>query len=626
MNRRDKHLGMGAAISRRDFLNGVGVAIGASLLPGCGRASDPLANISGHAYPPAATGMRGAHPGSFEIAHAAAQGRRWTPGPASEEYDLVVVGAGISGLTAAYVYRRDIDPGARILVLDNHDDFGGHAKRNEFTLDGREFIGYGGTMLIEAPGTYPQVSKQVIRELGIDVSRRAESHHDELFSSLGMGPGSFFDRETFGADYLASGGFGYTDAFRNAPLSQAARQQLKRLYADKDDYLAGMSPAARREVLEAHSWREYLARYAGIGEEALRYVQKWSHGVWAIGADAMPAWMAWLDDYPGFAGMDIGYDVGGEGDEEYFRFPDGNATVARLLVRQLVPGVASGSSMDDIVTAKFDYSLLDREKQGTRIRLNSTVVDLQHRAGALDGRVDVTYVQGGEARTVLADRVIWAGYHAMLPHICPDVPAAQGEALSASVRAPLVYTNVLIRNWRALAELGVDRLYCPGSFFHNVTFTHAVSFGDYRFSTSPDDPVVLHLNHVPLQPGLPAAEQFRAGRQALLETRFETFERNVRDQLGRMLAPGGFDPARDIKGITVNRWPHGYAYSVDKPSGDVAWWPEWWPHEQRPWIDARQRIGNIAFAGTDAAANAMTESAIEEAHRAVHSLVQQRGN
>jgi spermidine dehydrogenase len=189
------------------------------------------------------------------------------------------------------------------------------------------------------------------------------------------------------------------------------------------------------------------------------------------------------------------------------------------------------------------------------------------------------------------------------------------------VRAPLVCTNVLIRNWRSFVKLGLRRAYCPGSFFTSVNFTHAVSMGDYRFTQSPDEPVILHLEHTPLAPGLPAPEQFRAGRQALLQTSFKTFERNVRDQLGRMLGPGGFDPARDIAGITVNRWPHGYAYSVDAESGDVAWWPEWWRHERRPWVEARQRVGNIAFAAIDAASDAMTESAIEEAHRSVHSLV-----
>ena len=619
---KDQELGMSLPITRRDFLNGVSVAIGATLLTGCGGRENPAAELASAYYPPASTGLRGAHPGSFEVAHAAAQGKRWSPAAPSAYYDLIVVGAGISGLTAAYIYQRDIDPAARILVLDNHDDFGGHAKRNEFTHDGRTFIGYGGTMLIEAHRTYPEVSKRVLRELGIDTARRSEFHHDDLFASHGAGHCSFFDKETFGADFLATGGLGYSEAMQDAPLSAEGREQLQRLFADEQDYLAGMSPAERREVLEAHSWRAYLEQFGGFGDEVLDYVQKWPHGVWSIGADGLPAWMAWLQGYPGFAGMDIGRgELHGE-DDEYFRFPDGNATVARLLVRKLVPGVAPGSTMEDVVTAAFDYSKLDRPDNRVNIRLDSTVVDIRHQDGNRDADVDVTYVTDGEARTVAAGKVVFAAYHAMLPHICPDVPAEQAEALGASVRSPLVYTNVLIRNWRSLAELGIQRAYCPGSFFQTVMFTHAVSFGDYRFSMSPDEPVILHLNCVPLQPGLPAPEQFRAGRRALLETPFETFERNVRDQLGRMLGPGGFDPAADILGITVNRWPHGYAYSVDPPSGEVAWWPEWWPHERKPWVDSRQPIGNIAIAGTDAASNAMTESAIEEAHRAVHRLGQ----
>jgi spermidine dehydrogenase len=209
----------------------------------------------------------------------------------------------------------------------------------------------------------------------------------------------------------------------------------------------------------------------------------------------------------------------------------------------------------------------------------------------------------------------------MVPYVCPDVPEQQDAALRSSVRAPLVVTKALIRNWRSLADLGIRTAYCPGSFYQVVRFTHPVSMGDYRFSLSPDEPVVLHLGYVPLAPGLPAPEQFRAGRQTLLETSFETFERNLRDQLDRMLGPGGFDPAGDIAAITVNRWPHGYAYSYDTETNDVAWWDRYWRHERRPWVEARQRVGNIAFAAHDAATDAMTESAIEEAYRAVHELM-----
>ena len=536
MDSRDLRLGMDRAISRRDFLNGVSVAIGASLLPACTRTGESTVEGLSTYYPPAETGMRGSHPGSFEVAHAAIQGKHWAAEKTDENYDLVVVGAGISGLSAAYIYRRDVNSGARILILDNHDDFGGHAKRNEFTIDGRTLLGLGGTMFIEASNSYPAVAKQVMHELGIDANRYSEFHHEGLRESLGMEERAvFFDRETFGADYLAVGARGYTDAFNEAPLSASAKEEIKRLFEDEQDYLAGMTPAERRAVLESHSWRDNLKSFAGIGDEALTFLQRWSHGVWAIGADALPGWLAWMEGYPGFADMDIGY-ADEEGVEESggnFYYPDGNASVARLLVRKLVPACAPGDSMEDIVMARFDYSKLDQETNATRIRLNSTVVGLSHQNGDLDADVDVTYVSGNKGWTVTASKVVWAGYHAMLPHVCPDVPEGQAAAQGSSVRAPLVYTNVLVRNWRSFVNLGFWRAFCPGSFFHSIRVTRPMSIGDYRFPQSPDEPVVLHLQHIPTAPGLPAPDQFRAGGQVLLETSFDTFERHLRATYSR---------------------------------------------------------------------------------------------
>ena len=619
MDLKDSRLGMNRDISRRDFLNGVGVTLGASLLPGWAQSSALPAGLN---YPPAATGMRGSHPGSFEVAHAAVQGQRWAAKETGEHYDLVVVGAGISGLAAAYIYRRDIKADARILLLDNHDDFGGHAKRNEFSIGGSTLISFGGTQYIESPDNYPAVAADVIREIGIDATRYNDYHHDSLYHSLGLREGCFFDSDTFGANYLAVGSYGYSEALRKAPLSPTTVTELKRLFANKEDYLASMTQEQRRAVTQSLSWRDYLGKYARMGNEALNFIQKWPEGEWAIGADAFPAWLAWEGGYPGFGDVEFERAEGiatGDGGG-IFHFPDGNASIARLLVRRMIPGVAPGNSMEDVVTAHFDYSRLDRTENDTRIRLNSTVVDLRHRGGQLGADLDISYVSGSEARTVSAKQVVWTGYHAMLPYICPDVPQKQRTAQGQSVRAPLVYTNVLIRNWTSFKKLGLARAYCPGSFFQTVRLSRPVSMGDYRFPQSPDEPMVLNLQHIPLAPGLPAAEQFRVGRRTLLGTSFETLERNIRDQLGRMLAPGGFDPARDIAGITVNRWSHGYAFSTDAKSGEVSWYPEYWQHESRPWEEASQRLGNISFAGTDASSNGMTESAIEEAHRAVHSL------
>lgn len=621
MNDDDKKLGMDVPITRRDFINGTAVTVGATLASPIVVAGSTDAQAVSGDYPPAKTGMRGAHPGSFETAHAAVRGQHWQGKPSGEHYDLVIVGAGISGLAAAHIYLRDVDSKASILILDNHDDFGGHAKRNEFTSGNRTLLGFGGTMFIDAPKGYPPAAAAVLKDLGIEADLYKNHYHADLFDNLGLTGCAFLDRETFGADFLTSGTYVSPQALKESPLPQEIRDELVRLYADETDYLPGKSATQRRAIVESISWRDFLAQYGKFSETTLDFVQKWPHGVWAIGADACPAWLAYNEGYPGFAGMDLGYnDDEGPADHSVFSFPDGNATIARLLVRKLVPGIAPGNGIDDIVLAHFDYEALDAPDKQTRIRLNSTVVHLQHKDKDLSGDVELTYVTNGQAHSVSGSRVIWSGYHSMLPTVCPDIPSEQLAEQSNCERAPLVYTNVLIRNWTSVAELRIKRAYCPGSFFHTIMLGRPTSYGAYRYPTSPEEPMVLHMQHIPLKTGLSAPEQFRAGRRDLLGMDFEVFERAVRDQLGRVLGPAGFNPARDIEAITVNRWPHGYAYSVDRKSGEVAWYPDDWEEEDRTWVGASRRVGNIAFAGTDAASNAMSEAAIEEAHRAVESL------
>lgn len=615
-----KELGMDRDITRRDFLGGTALTLGAAMAP-VGLSSRALAGVDGlDPYPPARTGMRGAHPGSFEAAHAIVEGAQWNAQAVDEDYDLIIVGAGISGLAAAYFYRRDVGPNARILILDNHDDFGGHAKRNEFTHEGKTYIGFGGTMLVEDPAHYPAPAKQLLKELGVPWQRVDSYYQGGFFAKHGLGRASFFSKERFGADHLALGTLFDPAILKAAPLSAQAKAQLDRLFRDAEDPLAGQSQADKRAIYEELSWQTYLQRYWGLEAEALSYVQKRAHGVWAIGADALPTMVAYDTGYPGFgrrqkaAGRDQSSGAG------YFFFPDGNASLARLLVHKLVPAAARGEIMEDVVNARFDYGALDTPGNDVRIRLSSMVVSLKHRGGDLNAPVSATYVTGGAARTVTAKKALWAGYHAMLPYICPDVPPPQRAALATSVRAPLTYTTVLIRNWHSFQKLGFHDAYCPGSFFQVVRMTFPINMGGYQFAQSPDEPMVLHLEHIPLEEGLPPADQFRAGRQRLLQTPFETFERHIREQLKAMLGPGGFDPAQDILGITVNRWPHGYAYTADPQTGDVAFLPSTWGTSNRPWQTARARIGNIAVAGTDAASNAMSEAAIEEAGRAVSDL------
>ena len=183
----DRELGMNRPITRRDFMNGVAVGIGGAVagswLAGCGGAKTrPLGQDAAGYNPSAGTGMRGDHAGSFETAHQVRDGTFWqragSVSNTGEMYDLVVVGAGISGLAAAYYFRREAGRNARILILDNHDDFGGHAQRNEFTVEGRLLISNGGTLLIDSSPPYSKEARGLMDELGIDPAALAAQCED----------------------------------------------------------------------------------------------------------------------------------------------------------------------------------------------------------------------------------------------------------------------------------------------------------------------------------------------------------------------------------------------------------------------------------------------------------------
>jgi spermidine dehydrogenase len=620
MKDKDRKLGLGAPIKRRDFVGGIGVALSGSLLSYAWAETETSPGASS-SYPPIRTGLRGNHAGSFEVAHQLHNGKRWNPSQVEEtdeSYDLVVVGGGLSGLAAAWFYR-EARPEARILILDNHDDFGGHAKRNEFWSGDRMLLSHGGTINIEDFNQYGAPAQRMIRALGIEPERYAEFFDQDLHRSLDLHRGVFFSRETFGTDRLVSG-IGrptWREFLAKTPLSPSAREDIAQLHETRVDYLAGLSPAHKRDRLRRMSYQDYLLDLVGVKQESLAILQR--DGYWAIGIDALPAWTAASNGAPGTLGLGFAQE---HNDPMYFRFPDGNASIARLLVRSMIPAVAPGSTMEDVVAARFDYGQLDHPDAPVRIRLESTVVGVRHLGDPQTAQeVEITYVRDGRARRVRAARSILACYNSAIPYLCEELPQPQKLALSQSLKAPLVYTSVLIRNWSAFAKLGVNRVECPGCYFGTVALSIPINIGDYQHAKSPADPTIVNMYRCPLSPGLTAQQQWSAGRHDLLSTTFETFERNIRDQLGRMLSPGGFDPARDIEAITVNRWPHGYAYGQDPETGEIAYVLDEVPPERAPWLIARRPFGRIAIANSDAEANAMTEGAIGQAHRAVMDLV-----
>jgi spermidine dehydrogenase len=628
MNPNDRRLGMGLPITRRDFLNGVAVGLGGALAY---RGVDLDALAQGTTpYPPALTGLRGSHAGSFEALHTLRDGAFWktaaTPRDTGEEYDLVVVGAGISGLAAAWHFRK-VRPDARILVLDNHDDFGGHAKRNEFTHQGRTCIGYGGTQSIDSPAPYSAVARALIEELGIDVARYPKVLDSSLYKSLGLRSSVFFDKETFGADRLVTGDPRESAFAAAAPFSDAVRRDFRRLLTERPDPMAGLSTAEKKGRLARMSYADFVTKLLKLDPGVLWVYQTRPHGLFGVGVDAVPAQDACALGYPGFAGMGLddtpgpgqNYDTirNREGGEYYFHFPDGNASIARLLVRRLVPSAIPGTTMDDVVTARADYARLDVPESKARVRLSSSVMRVRHSgpAGARQ-RVEVTYLRDGTLQTVHGRAVVLACWHSVIPALCPELPSAQKAALAYAIKVPLVYTNVFIRQWTAFQKLGVQRISMPSMWHTSVNLDFPVSIGAYRHQTDPSGPIVLHLTKSACKPGLPVRDQHRAGRAELLTTSFDTIERSIRESLGRALGGGGFDPARDVLGITVNRWPHGYAYQYNSLADDF-----WLNGGEQPCDVARKPFGRLAIANSDAGAYAYTDSAIDHAHRAVQEVL-----
>ena len=361
------------------------------------------------------------------------------------------------------------------------------------------------------------------------------------------------------------------------------------------------------------SYRDYLTRVCGCSAEVANCFQGRTLGFFALGCDAVPAADVREFGYPGFAGLGLPAESAGERKEPYiYHFPDGNASLARLLVRSLVPAVGAGQGMDDIVLAPFDYDALDRPDHSIRIRLDSTCVDVRE----VGDNVLVGYVRAGAAHRIAAKHVVLACFHMMIPHIVPDLPEPQRAALAQNVKAPLVYTNVLVRNWRPWIRLKVHDIAAPMSFHSRVALDFPVSLGGYRHPRDPAEPIVLHLEHVPGAPnsGLDARSQFRAGTAKLLDMMFVDFEARIRDELDRMLGPGGFSSARDIGAITVNRWAHGYGY-VANSLFDHA------DYDDRVLKLARQPFGRVAIANSDAAGDAYAHLAITEAARAVRELL-----
>ncbi|MCR8922174.1 NAD(P)/FAD-dependent oxidoreductase [Dasania sp. GY-MA-18] len=619
------------AIDRRDFLNGMALSLGASAIssPLSALANNTAAQASPAYYPPALTGLRGTHKGAFEVAHSIAwQGKQW-PIPSQQtdsDYDLVVVGGGLSGLSAALLFQQQAGAHSRILIIENHDDFGGHAKRNEFTVDGKQLISYGGSQSIDTPSGFSKASAQLLKDLAIDTARFNDYYDSNFKKKWGLKYGLYFSEQHYGKNVLAENPFSWhgeklaslKDTIDSYPISDSAKKSLLNYLNDSQDItLPAWSYAEKIERLRKLSYYDFLKQYAKLTHEAINTFNGNLKGLWGVGWDALSTLEAVRMGMPGTERLGINYDDINThvGDEEpyIYHFPDGNAGIARALVRRLIPASMAGTNMEELVLNKIDYSRLDKSDSPVRLRLNSTVVKVQHSQDSQ--HVNISYVKQGQSFRVQAKHCIMACYNNIIPHICPEVSEQQKTAIGYASKVPLVYANVAVKNWRAFAKAGYSGFHIPNNpLFHNVELDFPVSMGGYQFAQNPDQPIVLHCSMVPTAPyqGLTGREQHKRGRQQLYQLSFQDFEKDLFSILDGALSPYGFDAVKEIAAITVNRWPHGYAYEYNE-----LFEPKDWNRNNGPHIAGRAQIGRISIANSDACAYAYVNGAFDAAHRAV---------
>jgi len=616
----DDRLGMNEPISRRDFVNGALVAGAGMLLSGRASAMGTSPADAWNGYGGVGD-YRASNGNTYDVmtaAHAMRDGayEKTAATDTGEMYDLVSVGGGLSGLAAAVFFQKN--KGGRCLVLDNHPIFGGEAKRNEFLVDGHRLIAHQGSAIFLVPkkGGYTDRFYEMI---GMDRSTfdyqtwRGPSPEMALHQSPYAEPKDY--GFYFGPPFGKRPGVWVVDPWgrklSGAPLSDAAKADLMRWRTVPDD---GPRPQTEGDAisrqLDTITLEEHLMARHRITRETVRnFLSPVEGGGYGLGPDALSAYCAYAieTEFPGDGDSALGDQM----------FPDGNTGFARLMVKTLIPDAFAGPhTVEAVWKSRVNFAALDRGGQHTRIRLNATVVRVEHAGNPGSApHVVVTYAKGKQLFRVKARAVVMAGGSWTSKHIVRDLPASHRDAYAQFYRSPCLMANVAVRNWRFLYKMGMSGCRWFGGLGDYLSVRPMATLDGVSPTIGPDSPTVLTIKVLFAQPGLPIGEQGAQGRAKLLGTSFAQYERALREQLADMFAPGGFDPRRDIAGIILNRWGHAYV----NPQPGFFFGVGGKPAPRDVLRDAPH--GRIAFANTDLAGAMDHRNSIREADRAVRQLV-----
>ena len=547
----------------------------------------------------------------------------------------MVVGGGISGLAAAFLYRQQAGDAAKILILENNDDFGGHARRNEFKAsNGKTILGYGGSQSLQTPSYFTPLVHKALADIGIQLDAFGTWYDAHWHEQRELGEAVFFSKEVFGTDALVATTESAADWVPTTPLNDKAKRDLIELIDAPPDYLAGKSREEKFEILSKTTYADFLTGICGYDPQLVAFFQHSTEEYFGLGIDGTTALDAWGNYNPGFTAMDLGdmpYKtmspsgrlVLTDPDDYIHHFPDGNASIARAFVRAMIPAAVPGAGMENLVLNPVDYGKLDNPADPVRLRLNASVVRVKHDGPPESAAsVTLTYVKDGKLNTVQAGHVVLACWHRVIPAHHRRARRGAGRGAERPGQDAAGLRQCADPELGGLRQAQDQRLQRSEGLLERRRDRLSGQRRQLQLRRQALRPGAAAYGRLPLsgEPGMSAREQATAGRYSLVETSFEDMEREIRDLLGRALKEGGFDPARDIEAITINRWSHGYALEYMRP------WDGFWPDGPLPIAESRKPWGRIAIANADAGAYAYVHSAIDQAGRAVKELLGDKAN
>jgi spermidine dehydrogenase len=628
----DKSLGMDADITRRDFLGSTLLASGAMLLGSLTPAellaeADEFTGYGGVGEYSASNGN------TWAVLQAGHKIRDAAYGPHSKDivdtgemYDCVIVGGGISGLAAALFYQRQAGRNAKCLVLENHPIFGGEAKQNEFLVDGKRLIAHQGSAIyqLHEPQTFlarfydsigltaPKLTYQKWAgpQPEIPLSRTP-------YDAVGMDIGQY--GFWFGAKFGHKSGLWVMDPVRRklegAPISDSARTEWLRFLTGQSVSSKPFEPPkvegdAASRYLDSITLEQHLMERFALSQEAVRaFLSPVEGGGSGLGPDALSAYA----DYAFEMLHPIPDETGGLDQ----MFPGGNSTIARLMVKSLIPSAIDGpDTVESVCQKTVNFDALDQTDALARMRLGSTVFGVRHDGDpAKSSTVSVSYEKNGKLYRVKARSVVMAGGCWTTKHIVLDLPETHRRAYSQFYRSPCMMANVAVRNWRFLYKMGMSGCRWFGGLGDYMEVRKLALTGMEDPTISPDSPVVLSVKVLYSYPGYSTEDQGHRGRGEMLSTSFRDYERRLRQQFADMFASAGFDAQRDIAGIILNRWGHAYL----NPQPGFFFGKDGKPAPRE--ILRQAPFGRIAFANTDLAGAMDHRFSILEAQRAVNQLL-----